>query len=126
MKINKWIIISKIFIITTVIFALSTVYLSIGYEFRILELKSKLSDYEKPQTCIELSSGNYVAGEDFPAGIYDISVIEGSGNVFSYSEYDGGFNVMMGDKWTMEYKDAKLHDGVTLTIRQLTVKMIQK
>ena len=34
------------------------------------------------------SSGNYIAGEDFPAGRYDIVAIKGNGNVYSDNSFD--------------------------------------
>ena len=74
---------------------------------------------------VELSNGNYIAGQDFPAGTYTISVVSGGGNVHSDNMYSGGLNAIIGtadlnsDGWNMyeqEYKNIELPDGVTLYI----------
>lgn len=80
---------------------------------------------------ITLGSGNYVAGEDFPTGVYDVIATAGRGNVSSDNSYaDGGINAMMsGDveksnTYTSEYKNVILSDGVELTISGVTIDLI--
>ena len=74
---------------------------------------------------VELGNGNYIAGQDFQAGTYTITVVSGGGNVHSDNMYSGGLNAIMGtadlnsDGWNMyeqEYKNIELPDGVTLYI----------
>jgi hypothetical protein len=45
---------------------------------------------------VSLSNGNFVAGEDFPAGVYDIVATSGGGNVSSDNMFEGGLNAIMG------------------------------
>lgn len=74
---------------------------------------------------MELATGNYIAGEDFPAGIYDIIYVKGSGNVF----VDGGMivNEIMGSDANYEIKEFKnctFTDGTTIELSGVTVKII--
>lgn len=74
----------------------------------------------------ELTSGNYTAGTDFPAGEYDITAVSGSGNVASGNMFSGGLNAMMGtteanktigsDIYEQQYSNIKLPDGVVLSV----------
>ena len=43
-----------------------------------------------------LAAGNYTAGDDFPAGIYDIIATGSAGNVSSDNMFEGGLNEIMG------------------------------
>ena len=45
---------------------------------------------------VDLGNGNFVAGEDFPAGVYNIVAVSGAGNVSSDNMFNGGINAMMG------------------------------
>lgn len=77
---------------------------------------------------IKLSSGNYVAGVDFPAGIYNIVAKEGSGNVNSSNMYEGGLNEVMGTESNgfniSEFKNASLNQGVELSISGVSVQLV--
>lgn len=77
---------------------------------------------------VALGSGNHVAGTDFPAGVYDVVAVSGSGNVSSDNMYDGGLNAIMGpvDDGFNEstYKNIILSDGVTLTISGVEIKLV--
>lgn len=69
----------------------------------------------------ELSDGNYIAGEDFPAGIYRITASYGSGNLSSSNIFDGGVNEMFGIDdgygWYSDQIDnVELSTGVELQI----------
>lgn len=81
-------------------------------------------------SAIELSSGNYTAGEDFPAGIYKITAISGTGNLSSSNMFNGGLNEMFGiDDGTGFYNgqflNAEFSDGCELTVSGgLIVKLI--
>lgn len=81
----------------------------------------------------EFSSGHYVAGIDFPAGVYDIVAVSGGGNVSSSNLYDGGINAIMGtedkntgglDIYEQEYKNIDLPEGTTLTIDSVQVQLV--
>lgn len=48
------------------------------------------------QSTIELTSGNFIAGEDFPAGIYSIEAVSGQGNLSSSNMFSEGVNEMFG------------------------------
>lgn len=76
---------------------------------------------------VELSSGNYVAGTDFPTGTYDIILVSGSGNVSSSNMYEGGLNEVMGtgdDMYIQEFKNATFEDGTTVDLSGVTVKLV--
>lgn len=77
---------------------------------------------------VQLSSGNYVAGEDFPAGIYNITAISGNGNVSSSNMYNGGLNAIMGTDTSMglyekSYKNVEFTSGVELTISGVDIEL---
>jgi hypothetical protein len=75
---------------------------------------------------LQLTSGNYTSGIDFPAGKYNISAVSGSGNVSSSNLYSGGINAAMGtaeaDKaaggniYQQQYSNINLPDGIVLSI----------
>lgn len=80
---------------------------------------------------VELGSGNFIAGEDFPAGIYDIIAISGNGNVSSDNMYSGGINAIMGESdstgfnmYEKEYKNIELSEGTTLTISGVKINLV--
>ena len=78
---------------------------------------------------IVLSNGNYISGQHFKAGTYDIIAIKGGGNVHS-SNYSGGINAIMGIAddgfYQKEYKNISLPVGVTLTVKNVTINLIFK
>lgn len=82
-------------------------------------LTPRNQDITETQT---LGNGNWVSGTDFPAGIYDIEAISGSGNVSSDNMFNGGINAVMGtenDIWDMSeksYKNIEFPEGTTLSI----------
>lgn len=88
-------------------------------------------DQEITET-VELGNGNFVAGEDFPAGVYNIVAVSGGGNVSSSNLYDGGINAIMGaedqnelmDMYEPEYKNIDLPEGTTLTIDGVQVQLV--
>ena len=81
---------------------------------------------------VDLGNGNFVAGEDFPAGVYNIVAVSGGGNVSSSNLYDGGINAILGtedqnelmDMYEQEYKNIDLPDGTTLTIDGVQVQLV--
>jgi hypothetical protein len=90
---------------------------------------TKMIKRENPLTeTIELASGNYVVGEDFPAGIYNIVATSGSGNVSSSNMFEGGLNEIMGssadDFSIKEFKNASLDEGVELTISGVSIELV--
>lgn len=94
-------------------------------EQRKAELQAKIDAMS-----IELSNGNYVAGEDFDAGTYDLIAVSGGGNVTSSNIYSGGINAIMGTAddgfYEKEYKNIKLPAGTTLTIDGVKIKLVPK
>lgn len=77
---------------------------------------------------VQLGSGNYVAGKDFPTGIYDITAISGNGNVSSSNMYNGGLNAIMGtdasmDLYEKSYKNVEFTDGVELTVSGVNIEL---
>lgn len=100
-----------------------------------LEEENKKADEERKKTeleskSVELENGNYVAGVDFEAGVYDIVAIEGRGNVISDNMYSGGINAIMspsgGDHYDKEYKNIKLPKGTTLKLMKVKVRLVPK
>lgn len=87
---------------------------------------------EQPNTeTASLGNGNFVAGEDFAAGVYDVIATEGSGNVSSDNMFDGGINAMLGATDTggmglfeKEYKNVSFTEGCTLTISGVKVDLV--
>lgn len=76
----------------------------------------------------ELSNGNYISGENFNPGIYDIIAIKGYGNVSSDNMFTGGLNAVMGIEHDAEkeYKNIELPNGTKLSIDGVTIKLVQK
>lgn len=69
----------------------------------------------------ELSGGNYIAGEDFPAGTYRITASYGTGNLYSTNIFNGGVNEMFGIDdgmgwYTDRIDNVELPDGEELQI----------
>ena len=85
---------------------------------------------EKAENEKIFSSGNYISGKDFKAGIYDVIAIKGGGNVHAGNVWTGGFSAIMGVKddgfYEKEYKNVELPDGVKLEVKGLTIKLIFK
>lgn len=96
------------------------------------ESKDSPKEEVKPidSTPFELSNGNYIAGEDFDAGTYDIVAISGSGTVSSSNMFDGGIHAMMSGKqseyYEKEYKNISLPKGTTLKIDGVTIELTRK
>ena len=109
-----------------------TLSLSGTIELRISSDSASVSEMEvrnNPLTEeVQLGSGNYVAGTDFPAGEYDVVAVDGSGNVSSSNMYTGGLNEIFStaaDGFSIsEFKNVKLEEGVELSISSCTVKLV--
>jgi hypothetical protein len=83
----------------------------------------------KKVTEYTFTSGNYIAGDDFEPGKYDIIAIKGnSGNVSSDNMFSGGINAVMGtgDFGDKEYKNISLPKDSTLSVSSLTIKLVKK
>lgn len=76
----------------------------------------------------DLSSGNYVAGTDFPAGVYNIVSAGSAGNVSSDNMYDGGLNEILGDGSdglsVKQVNNVELPKGTTLTISGTSIQLV--
>lgn len=82
------------------------------------------------ENVIELSDGNYIAGEDFPVGVYTIEAVSGRGNLISSNLFDGGVNEMFGidngNGWYIDkIQNVELGENVDLEVKGgLTIKLI--
>jgi hypothetical protein len=79
---------------------------------------------------VELGSGNYVAGSDFPAGKYNVVAVSGTGSVSSSGME---INAMMGvvdpedftaKYYESEYKNITFAEGVTLKVKDVQIKLV--
>lgn len=94
----------------------------------IAPAKSEAPASLKPYS-VQLSSGNYTSGIDFPAGTYDLTAVKGGGNVSTTNMYSGGLNAIMGvsgENYEKEYKNIQIPDGEVLTISGVTIKIASK
>lgn len=77
---------------------------------------------------VSLGNGNFTAGTDFPAGIYDVAVASGSGNVSTSNMYEGGLNEIMGaddgtGMYTQAFNHVTLTDGVDVSISGVKITL---
>lgn len=95
----------------------------------LAEAEAKKAEELEAKT-VTLSNGNYISGNDFEAGVYDVVAISGNGNVSSSNMFSGGLNAVMGvkggDLYQKEYKNIKLPEGTELSIDGVTVKLVPK
>lgn len=68
-----------------------------------------------------LSEGNYVSGVDFPAGIYNLDFVSGSGTIASSNLLSGGINEIIGTEdgsgfYSQSFDNLELVDHVELSI----------
>ncbi len=123
----------------------SNVSLSDGVTLSVTGVKVKISsdkasgealtprEQEITET-ISLESGYFVAGEDFPEGIYDINALSGGGNVISDNMFDGGLNLIMGtedansslgmEMYQQSFKNAEFKEGVSLQITGVKIELV--
>lgn len=108
---------------------------------------SGMEEREKDDTLpIELGYGLYAAGDDFPAGTYDVIWIEGNGNIMTEPyEMDYGINEIMGDPsadgnnellqslneitealYIKQYTNLILKENDILSIKDIKIKLIPK
>jgi len=83
---------------------------------------------------MQLGSGYYTSGIDFPPGKYDITAVSGSGNVSSDNMFSGGINSIMGvaeandviggGLYEQTYKNVQLPEGVTLTVDGVKIQLV--
>lgn len=75
---------------------------------------------------INLTPGQYKSGQDFAAGTYDVIWVSGLGTVSSSNLFDQGIFERMGfdDLTAKEFKNLELKDGSTLTVSDLTIKLV--
>lgn len=94
------------------------------------QIEEQKAAAELESKSVTLKNGNYVAGSDFDAGIYDIVAISGKGNVSSDNVYQGGINAIMGTVddgfYNKEYKNVKLPQGTTLRVDRVEIKLIPR
>lgn len=75
---------------------------------------------------ITLTPGQYKSGHDFCAGTYDVTWVSSRGTVSSSNLFDQGICERMGfdDLSAKEFKNIKLKNGSTLTISDVTIKLV--
>lgn len=83
---------------------------------------------------VYLVGGTYIAGEDFPAGTYDVIAVSGSGNVHSGNMYSGGINAAMGteeenkaagiDLYEQRYNHIEFPAGTTLVVSKVDISLV--
>ena len=141
------------FAVLTLLLSFSTIYLGVKY-YNVSNTASSLQQTCDEQTMLiadlnsqmetlteskssapvrknySFSSGNYVAGKDFPAGTYNISATSGFGNV---STDDFSLNAIMGvksedilDIAEQTYSNVQFDEGVTLSVDGVKIKMVLK
>lgn len=106
------------------------------YNDLITEYNNVCEELEKAGASITTSSrkllenGHFVAGEDFPAGTYDIEAVSGCGNVYSDNLLDGGINAVMGvasedifGTAERKYSNVYLPEGTTLSVLDVKVRI---
>lgn len=88
----------------------------------VADIQPRANDLTKT---VELSSGNYVAGEDFPAGTYDIVATDGYGNVYTD---DGELNEVLAsspdDTSVDQFKNYEFAEGIQLSVSDVSVKLV--
>lgn len=76
-----------------------------------------------------LSSGVYVAGQDFKGGKYNIIAVSGSGNISSSNMYTGGVDGEISSDNNgayKEYRNINLPNGTKLTISgDISIKLVE-
>ena len=74
---------------------------------------------------VTLEAGQYTAGVDFPAGVYDFTALDGVGNVESSNLNGNGINAVMGTTWRIaegfgfcdaNYENVELPEGTVLRV----------
>lgn len=79
--------------------------------------------YNMPGT-MELSAGNYTAGKDFKAGLYNIEAVSGTGNL-STGDYEVIEIVGLDEEDVHEIKNVSINQGVELSLEgNLTIRLI--
>lgn len=83
---------------------------------------------------VDIGNGNFVSGEDFPAGVYNVVTVSGGGNVTSDNLMNGGINAIMGtadqngamglSMYEQEYKNIEFPEGATLTVDGVKIQLI--
>lgn len=89
---------------------------------------SSMTAYDNPATEEkELSAGNYVIGQDIPAGLYDVSIVDGT--IVNVNTDTLSVSTALTNDETLKSstattcKNAELIDGQTLTVSSGTIKL---
>lgn len=88
--------------------------------FSVVEASFTGRTYDE-SNAIELGTGNFESGIDFPAGVYKIVAISGTGNLSSDNMFDGGINEVFGidngyNFYIPEFVNVDLPTGTELTV----------
>lgn len=78
------------------------------------------------KTTITLPPGEYKSGQDFDEGTYDVVWVSGLGTVSSSNLFDKGILERMGfdDLTAKSFKNLEMKNGSTITISDLTIKLV--
>lgn len=101
----------------------------IRLEYSVIEGRASGRTYDT-ESAAELGAGNYLAGTDFPAGVYSFEAVSGNGNLTSTNLFEGGVNEMFGIDngygfYAQTIQNIELPEGTELSISgDLKVKMI--
>ena len=97
---------------------------------KVCEELEKAGNTPTPSSQKLLENGHFVAGEDFPAGTYDIEAVSGYGNVYSDNILSGGINAVMGvaseDMFgtaERKYSNVYLPEGTTLSVDGVKIRI---
>lgn len=83
---------------------------------------------------LEIGYGSYGASDNIPAGIYDIELIEGMGNIICGTDLNNGINEIMGNAsnekdagenvYITKFKNLIINEGDILEINDIKIKLI--
>ena len=97
-------------------------------DYTAIDVPASGREYDEA-AAFELTSGNYISGEEIESGFYNIIAVSGTGNLSSSNMFDGGLNEMFGIDdgtgfYAEEFHNISLSEGVELTVSGLTIRMI--
>lgn len=74
----------------------------------------------------DLSAGNYTAGTDFPIGTYNVTALEGSGNVHSReADLNEIFSIDATEGWGVsQVSNVKFEEGAVLEVSSCSIRLV--
>ncbi len=81
-----------------------------------------------PTAALPAPTATFIAGKDFPAGVYSVEVLRGSGQVSAGSVESGGIDSAMAleetDGAVKEFRNVNLSEGLELTVTGLDIRLV--